>query len=219
MLDKKNILFIVSNAYEVSDVPCGVCLEEFAIPYLIFLKENFSITTASPKGGKSYISPSGLHNLKKEWMFAKEVLNRTVSIEDINEDTFDAAFFPGGQAAMVDLPYNPKIAEIIKKYCKENKPIGTLSHGLAAFIGVESESGEPLLKDKEVCPFSNREEKEQFQADVLPFTLEDKIKEQGAILKNGEPYIASCENLITGQNKNASAQIALKIIKMLQEEK
>ena len=77
------------------------------------------------------------------------------------------------------------------------------------------------MKDKEVCSFSNREEKEQFQPEILPFTLEDKLKEQGAILKNSEsdePYVVSCENLISGQNKNSSEIIAFEMIKILKGE-
>ena len=43
MADKKSILFIVSNTRAVNNLPCGVCLEEFAIPYLMFLKAEFQI--------------------------------------------------------------------------------------------------------------------------------------------------------------------------------
>lgn len=218
MNKKKKILFIVSNINKVEDTPCGICVEEFAIPYLIFLENNFLVTTCSPKGGKAFISPSESYSIKKEWEFVHDVLSRTEALENIDIDLFDALYFPGGQAALCDLPKNEKVSNIVKKFYKENKPIGALSHGIAALLDIVADNGEPLLKDKEVCAFSNKEEREQFKARSLPFSLEDKLKEQGAILKypaEDEQLVVNCENIISGQNKKASKHLAEEIIRIL----
>lgn len=217
MNKKKKILFVVSNINKLEDTPCGICVEEFAIPYLIFLDNNFSVTTCSPNGGKAFISPSELHSIKKEWAFVHDVLSRTESLENIDTDLFDALYFPGGQAALCDLPKNEKVSNIVKIFYRENKPIGALSHGIAALLYVVADNGEPLLKDKEVCAFSKQEEEEQFKSRSLPFYLEDKLKEQGAILKyptGEELLVVNCNNIISGQNKKASKDLAEEIIRI-----
>ena len=51
------VLMVVTNADEIGEEKhkTGVWFEEFAVPYLEFLKEGYFVTTASLKGGKAPI--------------------------------------------------------------------------------------------------------------------------------------------------------------------
>lgn len=71
----------------------------------------------------------------------------------------------------------------------------------------------------QVTGFSNSEEAAVGKVDVVPFLLEDKLKELGGIYKSGPdwgPYVVVDGNLVTGQNPASSLPVAMKMMASVQ---
>jgi putative intracellular protease/amidase len=75
-----------------------------------------------------------------------------------------------------------------------------------------------MVKGKHVTAFSNSEERAVGLDKVVPFLLEDKLKERGALYSNGPDfscYIQVDGLLITGQNPASSGPGAEALLKVL----
>jgi putative intracellular protease/amidase len=91
-------------------------------------------------------------------------------------------------------------------------------HAPAALKGVKDASGNPLVKGKKVTGFTNSEEKAVGLTDVVPFLVEDMLKENGGIYSKKEDwavYAIKDGNLITGQNPASSGLVAEKLYESL----
>jgi putative intracellular protease/amidase len=136
------------------------------------------------------------------------------SEDDLNQ--YDALFIPGGHGIMFDGPENPALKKIIEHMWKQGKIVSAVCHGPAGLLSpVDPSSGESILKGKRACGFTNSEEKAVGKSDVVPFSLEDKMKELGAEFECGpdwsEYVVVDEENgkkLITGQNPQSSRAVA-----------
>lgn len=219
------VLFVTSSHRELGDTgkKTGVWLEEIASPYYVFKDQGAEIVVASPEGGVMPIDPTSQKpdsqtESTKRFMDddeARELINNTQKLADIDPSEFDAVFFPGGHAPMWDLGDNPQVADIITAFDKENKPIGLVCHGVVALKGVEAEDGQPFVKGKKVTAFSNSEEEAAGLTDVVPFLLEDVLSEAGAIYRKGDDwtdFVVKDGNLVTGQNPQSSETAAEKVL-------
>lgn len=132
-------------------------------------------------------------------------------------DEFDAVFVPGGHGPMFDLAVAKVSQKIIAEFAEKGKVVAAVCHGPGAFVNVMLEGGEHLLKGKEVTGFSNAEEDIMGLSEVVPFLLEDKLKEVGGkYVKAEEPWGAKVVvdgKLITGQNPASAKPLGQAIVK------
>ena len=85
---------------------------------------------------------------------------------------------------------------------------------------VKKTDGEPLVKGKKVTGFTNTGEALVHLPDVVPFLVEDMLKEKGGIYsKKGdfEEYVIEDGLLITGQNPASSEKVAEMLLAQLQK--
>ena len=85
---------------------------------------------------------------------------------------------------------------------------------------MKNTDGEPLVKGKKVTGFTNSEEDLVQLTDVVPFLVEDMLKENGGIYsKKGdfEEYVIEDGLLITGQNPASSEKVAEMLLAQLQK--
>jgi putative intracellular protease/amidase len=78
--------------------------------------------------------------------------------------------------------------------------------------------GEPLVKGKKVTGFTNEEEAAVQLTNVVPFLVEDMLKENGgeySKVANWQPYAIQDGLLITGQNPASSELVAEKLLQLL----
>lgn len=218
----KKILFVVTSHPTISpELPTGVYLEEFAVPYEAFKKEGFHIEVVSPKGGNVPIDPSSLNisqDLKDEWNDSLQVLQNTKSINGMIADHFDALFFPGGHGTMYDLPENTEVAELLMDFEEQKKLIAAVCHGPSAFVQAKYEDGTPFVSGKKLTAFTDEEEKEMELDGQMPFLLESRLKELGAhfiATPIWQSHVQVDGNIITGQNPQSSASITEMVIKKL----
>ena len=95
---------------------------------------------------------------------------------------------------------------------------GVECHALAAFVNVRGKDGEYLVKGKRVTGFTNAEEKAVGLAEVVPFLLEDRLKERGGLYSKGAnwaPHVRADGKLVTGQNPASSGPAAKALLTLL----
>ncbi|MNL74081.1 DJ-1/PfpI family protein [compost metagenome] len=93
-----------------------------------------------------------------------------------------------------------------------------MCHAPAALVQVKAPNGEPLVKGKEVTGFSNTEEEAVQLTKVVPFLLEDELRNLGAIYSKGADWSSHVKKdglLITGQNPASSEETANLLLETL----
>jgi putative intracellular protease/amidase len=217
----EKILFVVTSHDELGNTgkKTGLWIEEFAAPYYKFHDLGKEIVIASPKGGQAPIDPkSDLPENKtvatKRYYSDKETqdkLSNTVLLSTVSESDFDTIFYPGGHGPMWDLPDDKDSIRLIESFYNNGKPVTLVCHAPVALKNVKTPDGEWLIKGKRVTAFANTEEETAQLTHVVPFLLEDMLKERGANFEKGEdwkPFVTRDGLLITGQNPATSVLAA-----------
>ena len=208
-----NILMVLTSHDQMGDTghKTGFWLEEFTAPYYVFRDAGANITIASPKGGKPPVDPNSE---------ADEALTSTKKLSDVDMNGFDAVFYPGGHGPMWDLVNDEKSVALIKAAYEQGKVIGAVCHAPAVFKNVEIKPGQNLVGGRKVTGFSNSEEEAVGLASIVPFLLEDMLKENTATYSKGDdwaPHIVVDGKLITGQNPASSEGAAKAVVQALQQ--
>ncbi len=222
------ILFVLTSYDKLGDTgkKTGFWIEEFASPYYTLLDKGASITIATPKGGKAPIDPSSdtpdaqTESTKryKDDKVAQELIANTKVLADMDASDFDAVFYPGGHGPLWDLANDDTSAKLIEAFNKQEKPIAFVCHAPAALKNVKGTDGSPLVKGKNVTGFTNSEEKAVQLTKVVPFLVENMLKENGGNYSKKEDwasYAIQDGNLITGQNPASSTLVAEKLFAAL----
>ena len=205
----------------------GFWLEEFAAPYYAFVDAGAAdITLASPKGGQPPLDPksddasaqtAATERFKKD-PAAQQALAHTVTLDTIKAADFDAVFYPGGHGPLWDLAEDKTSIALIETMYAAGKPVAAVCHAPGVLRHVKAASGEPLVQGKAVAGFTNTEEEAVQLTKVVPFLVEDMLKQNGGDYSKGpdwQPYVVTAGNLITGQNPASSEPAAQALLKML----
>ena len=220
--EPKKILMAGTGACELKNGhKTGVWFEEFALPYLEFVKQNYIVATASPNGGAAPIDPKS-ENLFEDikWEKAKIALNDTVPFNTVDYMSYDALVLPGGHGPIIDLYKNEDLGKMIEDFNARHKLIAAICHGPAGLLSAKKD-GIPFVNGKKMTAFTNEEEIIAKMDGIIPFFQEDAFKDAGAdfIKKSpGSINIIQDDNLITAQNYQSSKQFAEAIIKYLDRE-
>jgi len=203
----------------------GFWLEEFAAPYYAFVDAGAEVTLASPNGGQPPLDPkSDAEDAQTEDTrrfkadrAAQQQLAHTYTLADVDAADFDAVFYPGGHGPMWDLAENVDSQALIRAFVEGGKPVGAVCHAPAALTGVRTDNGY-LTAGKRVTGFTNEEEEAVGLTDVVPFLLENRLKQRGAQFRRGDawaPHVEVDGLLVTGQNPASSAPAAEALIDLL----
>jgi len=226
--DSMKILIVLTSHDQLgeSGEKTGFWLEEFTTPYYVFRDADATIKLASPTGGQPPLDPkSNFPESDTETIQrfhadreAQAQLANTKKLADISADDCDAVFFPGGHGPMWEMPDNAAVIALIESFLKAGKPVGAVCHAPAALVNVRGKNGQYFINAKRVTGFSNSEEDAVGLTNVVPFLLEDKLKERGGIYSKGEdwsPHVLVDGKLVTGQNPASSKAAAEELLKLL----
>jgi putative intracellular protease/amidase len=222
------ILIVLTSHSELGDTgkKTGFWVEEFAAPYYELADAGAEITLASPKGRQPPIDPASelaAAQTKFTQRFdkdkpLKQKLAHTLKLSDLNASDYDAVFYPGGHGPLWDLTKDAKSIALLEAFQQQGKPMALVCHAPCALLNVKLANGDPLIKGKNVTGFSDTEEAAVKLTKVVPFLLEDKLKETGAHYSKGPDwgvYVQTDGLLITGQNPASSAAAAKALLKLL----
>ncbi|MBW8361138.1 MAG: type 1 glutamine amidotransferase domain-containing protein [Kaistella sp.] len=224
------ILFVLTSHSELGNTgeKTGFWIEEFASPYYYLVDKGVEVILASPNGGQPPIDPTSdkPENQTESTVRFKadaelqEKLGKTHKLSDVSAKDYDAVFYPGGHGPLWDLAESADSAKLIESFYNSNKPVAFVCHAPAALKHVKNTSGEPLVKGKKVTGFTNTEEALVKLTDVVPFLVEDMLKENGGIYSKAgdfETYALEDGLLITGQNPGSSEKVAELLLNQLQK--
>jgi putative intracellular protease/amidase len=203
----------------------GFWLEEFAAPYYVFKDAGVTLTLASPKGGQPPLDPKSdapdfQTDATRRFQEDKGALNAlatTLKLARVKAADYDAVFYPGGHGPMWDLAEDRDSVALIETLYAAGKPVAAVCHAPAVFRHTQVQ-GQPLIKGKKVTGFTNSEEAAVGLTDVVPFLLEDMLKQKGGQYSKADdwqPYVVIDGNLITGQNPASSQATAKATLKHL----
>lgn len=222
------LLMVLTSHDELGDTgeKTGFWLEEFVAPYYVLKDAGAEITLASPRGGQPPLDPrSDAPEAQTEMTQrfrndprAQEDLANTTKLAGLSASDFDAVFYPGGHGPMWDMPDNDASIALLEAFVRGDKPVGAVCHAPVALTNVRRHDGSYLVDGKRVTGFTNSEEAAVGLTEVVPFLLEDKLKERGGQYDKDEdfaPYVLVDGKLITGQNPASSAPAAEELLKLL----
>lgn len=225
-----NVLFVLTSHDKLGNTgeKTGFWIEEFASPYYYLTDKGVEVTLASPAGGQPPIDPSSdkPENQTEATIRFKadkalqEKLSKTHPLSEVKAEDYDAVFYPGGHGPLWDLAESKDSAKLIESFYGMEKPVAFVCHAPGVLKNVKDAVGEPLVKGRKVTGFTNTEEELVKLTDVVPFLVENMLKEKGGIYSKAgdfEPYAMEDGLLITGQNPASSEKVAEILLNQLQK--
>ena len=222
------ILMVLTSHDQLGDTgqKTGFWLEEFAAPYYVFKDAGADITLASPQGGQPPLDPKSdapdaqtdATRRFKEDAQAQQALAHTVKLAGLKDADFDAVFYPGGHGPLWDLAEDRDSIVLIERMFAAGKPVAAVCHAPGVLRHVKAASGAPLVQGKKVAGFTNTEEAAAQLTDVVPFLVEDMLRNHGGNYSKGadwQSYVVTDANLITGQNPASSEAAAHEVLRQL----
>jgi len=224
-ISSNKVLFVLTSHDRKGDRPSGFFLSEVTHPYRVLTEAGYQIDFVSPKGGQAPVDPDSL-DLKdgantEFWNNPKlrALTENTRQPAPVNADDYAAIYFAGGHAAMWDLPDDAAIAALTAKIYERGGVVAAVCHGPAGLVNVKLSNGAYLLKDMFVASFTNEEEREVGMERVVPFSLEDRLKERGAHHEAGPAFhinVCTSGRLVTGQNPESATRVGDALLTMLE---
>ena len=222
-----NTLLIVTTSHSQlgnTGRKTGVWLEEFVGVYRRFLDLGVAVVVASPRGGEvplepyslrvSALSPEARHFIAD----CDPILRRSVPLRAIRHHDFDAVFYPGGAGPMWDLAEDPSNARILGGFFDCGKVVGAVCHGVAALLKARRRDGDPVLRDRRITGLSDQEEFCNGTCGIVPFRLEQRLREAGGIYSHRAPWVRNVivdRNLVTGQNPQSAIGVADAMLELM----
>lgn len=221
---KKKILFVVTSHSVKGSTgqPTGYYLGEVSHPWEVLFDEGYEIDFVSPLGGKPPVDGFNLDDPtnRKFWKneLYREKINHSLEPGEVVPESYCGVFYAGGHGAMWDLAGNKGLAEIAAAVYENGGVIGAVCHGPAGLINIKLTSGVYLIAGKNVNAFTNEEEAAVGLTGVVPFLLEDALKERGAIFeKSGlwQSHVTVDQRVVTGQNPQSAKGVGEAMLKEL----
>lgn len=223
-----HILLVLTSHDQLGDTgkKTGFWLEEFAAPYYFLKDAGVEVSLASPKGGQPPLDPQSdadesqtdaTRRFKAD-VQAQAHLANTLKLTELSAKDFDAVFYPGGHGPLWDLAENKSSIALIETMYAAGKPVAAVCHAPGVFLHAKTPDGTPLVKGKKVTGFTNTEEAAVGLTNVVPFLVEDMLKDQGGVFSktdDWQSYVCTDGLLITGQNPASSQAVAEALLKKL----
>ncbi|WP_084274498.1 type 1 glutamine amidotransferase domain-containing protein [Crocinitomix catalasitica] len=221
----KKILFVVTSHNEKGNTgeKTGYYLGEVSHPWNVLHAAGYEIDFVSPQGGKAPVDAFDMNDSinKKFWDndIYRNKIEHTKKPNEVNPAEYVAIHYAGGHGAMWDFAENTEIASIAAKIYENNGIVSAVCHGPAGLVNIKLSDGSYLVDGKKVNAFTNEEEVKVNLEDVVPFLLEDKLAERGAIFEKSAPFtqhVVTDQRLITGQNPQSAHSVGEATLKELE---
>ncbi|MEL4356928.1 MULTISPECIES: type 1 glutamine amidotransferase domain-containing protein [unclassified Luteococcus] len=222
------ILAIVTSVaeYQACGYRTGLWLGELTHFVDVAEKAGHEVDVVSIAGGDVPLDPeslmppvlalgeTGKRYRDREFM---DRLRGTKSVRQVRAEDYDAIYLTGGHGTMFDFD-DAHLAELVAEFWSQEKVVSAVCHGPAGLLQAEV-AGQPLLKGRKVTGFSWAEEKLAQRDDVVPYKLQDELKERGAkytkALRPMAEKVVTDGNLVTGQNPMSATGVAKAVVSLL----
>lgn len=220
------VLLVLTNqaTAEPSERPTGFSLPEAAHPHEVFSGAGFEVTLASPAGGAASVDPRSMDledptNARFAKRFLRDgVVPETTALADVDAPTYDAVFFVGGHGSMWDFAQNDDVAAVGEAIHDDGGVVAAVCHGPAALVGMTNPDGAPFVAGRRLTAFSDSEEALVEMTGLVPFLLEARLRELGAVVESApdfQPKVVVDGRLVTGQNPASARATAEAVVLQL----
>lgn len=224
------ILIVLTSHSQIGETgrSTGVWIEELTTPYYAFINAGAEVDLASTAGGEVPVDPGSLAEADRPESVARfladtpavEKLRDSLKVDNLSADRYDAIFLPGGHGTMSDLPESTALAGLLTTSFAKGKVISAVCHGPAGLVNAKDSDGKPLVSGRKVSAFTNSEEEAAGLTHAVPFLLETRLRELGALYERGpdfKPHAVRDGNLVTGQNPSSSTRVAELVLEAIGE--
>ena len=211
----------------------GVYASEMTVPYYEFLDAKMQVDVASIDGGEIPIEPLSLdwpvstpsdHRFLTDSDFQKKVKN-SQKIDNVDFTRYDLVYMAGGWGAAYDLGTSEVLGRKISEAYSMKIILGSVCHGALGFLQAKDENGNPLVKGRKMTAVTDKQVKE-LGIEITPQHPERELRAAGALFEAKTAFRDMFANhvvidgtIVTGQNQNASAETAQKMMDLLYKKK
>ena len=213
----KKVLIVVAGDSSSSTNGYGIDLDAFAPLYYRFADHGCDMIIASPDGGsvavlsKTPESKSARRFIESE----NQCLEKTVSLNQVRTEDFDAMFYPDLNFSMFALAEDLTNAALLSEAVALNKRIGAVGSGIFALLWAVNRKQRPLLSGTRIAVSPN--------GDMLAKMpdLGRKLQKLGCRIDQQQddrhPHVVTDGNLITGENAASNLAAADTLLDFLFE--
>lgn len=212
-----------------SQLPSGFWAEEVVDPYRILTDAGLSVKIATPGGRPAPLQEYSLdpsmtgseersEQLRSQLAQLSDQLGHPVALADVDPSTIDAVYIPGGTGPMEDLYTDADLGNILTALQARQAPVAAACHGTIALLSARRSDGSWLFNGFRLTGYSNEEEQQAGPGDASPFTLETRLREEGAEYEASSPwssFVVTDRNVISGQNPASAAEVARQLTSRL----
>mmetsp|Transcript_12371 Transcript_12371/g.20078 ORF Transcript_12371/g.20078 Transcript_12371/m.20078 type:complete len:228 (-) Transcript_12371:50-733(-) len=203
----------------------GWYLPELAHPYHVW-HGVAEMVFASPKGGVAPLDKDSIEASKEDPVCTKlmaeeefkQSYSNTKRFSELNAKDFDAVFVVGGFGTMWDLPDDKDLQRLIRDVYEKGGVVSAVCHGPCAFTEVKMSDGSFLVNGRRLTAFTDDEERAVQRFEKVPFTIEQRFMERGAVYTKRAPWSSHVEvdgRIITGQNPQSATGCAAAVFAAL----
>ena len=227
----QKILAVATNANpHLHGKPTGLWLSELTHFLDVIEQAGYGYDVASPLGGAIPIDERRKaldDQLQSDTVNArfmqhprfKSQLEGSLACSAVDPRDYVAIYLSGGHGTMFDFRTSAPLQAVITALHTAQAPLSGVCHGVSGFVDSVDERGNLIVRGKRVTGFSNFEDALDGSKKLMPFLLEDALKEQGAFYKkNLIPFTSRVEadaGLITGQNPRSARDVGARVVRAL----
>ena len=196
---------------------------EALLPMLHLKNAGFEFEIATPTGKpvvfEMWAFPKKDEHVKSIYNELKKNFESPLKLSDFIHSSFDrsdsysAVFLPGGHGAMIGIPEDENVGEILRWADQNNLFTISLCHGPGAFLSTTLGDQEFLYKGYNIAVFpdsvDNKTPMFGYLPGKMPYGLSEKLKSLGVNLMNTKMDKTVCvdRRLITGSSPLASNEL------------
>ncbi len=234
-LTGKKALIITTSHGVLGDTgkKTGVYASEMTVPYYEFLDAGMAVDVASIQGGDIPIEPLSLR-----WPLATSADKRfladggfkaktsgSLKIDTIDFRGYDIIYLAGGWGAAYDLGPSDALGKKISEAYAADVILGSVCHGALGFLKAKDKNGNPLVKSRRMTAVTDKQVRE-LDITITPQHPERELRAAGALFESKTAFRDVFANhvvidgtIVTGQNQNAGAEVAQKMMGLLEKRK
>lgn len=230
------VLVVLSSVERLPKAPnaTGNYLREVAWPVRRLLDAGYAVDFVSPRGGAVLVLGNTAYGLPDDRArdavlaeFDRARLRdgrlETLAPAEVDAARYAAVFYAGSLGGLVDLAGDTRIAAIAAEVHRRGGLLAASGHGSVAFAAIRGEDGRPLVTGRRVASFLRSEDRAFFVdvlgwTDVLPYHVEDHLREAGAVIASGPERSATVVEdgrLLSGQNAAAVEALSRLLVERL----
>ncbi|MGY4797220.1 type 1 glutamine amidotransferase domain-containing protein [Lysinibacillus fusiformis] len=225
----KKILVVLTNTthYENYNEATGLWLGEATEFVEEVLKAGYTVDYVSPKGGFVPLDPRSMKyandsdfSIYDSEDFRKRALSNSLNPNQICSEEYKSIYYTGGHGVMWDFPKDENLQKIAMKIYNSGGYIATVCHGIAGLLELKDDSGNYLIKGKNITGFTTTEECLAGKKNKVPYFSEKVAQERGAYFNKKRAYSEFAiqdGRIITGQNPFSVKAVANLLINAMNQ--